>query len=106
MFEKTITCTFTHFLVSGIAYISSWDESEGTINMTPTEVENEADIYKAINDAGFGCRDILYALIKVQACYTNGAKKFVKEEFYNCINPNKEIPENAKDAIINADCWN
>ena len=90
---EDLKCEFIGYKVTGISFLKTWDGTSGCIEMDPTLVEKEEDINSAINDAGFGCERIEYALIRVFAQYQYNALKFLYEKFVNLSNPLKEVPK-------------
>lgn len=89
---ENLNCKFVGFKVVGTAYIRLWGGGSGCIEMNSSLVEKEEDIINAINDGGFGCEKIEYALIFVYAQYEYNASKLLYEKFVNLLHPDEEVP--------------
>ena len=97
--HEPLICEFKGYLVRGASLLLNWDGGIGTIEMNESFVENEDEILDAINDAGFGCQEILAAKIHILKEYDYGAKVFWKNMLVNLKEPGKPVPEKYVDLL-------
>jgi len=71
-FEETRT-PLGNFIVNGTARIKLWGGGSGTIQMNEIEIELENPeeltqeiLYAELNDGGFGCEEIVSAIVDIQ----------------------------------------
>jgi len=77
---KTKTITQTGYLITGVARISLWGNSEGEVEMDKTFIPyselTKRKLLNAINDGQFGCESIILAEVEVFIVYNNGSKEY------------------------------
>jgi len=64
-----ISVKFLYFKVRGMALIRDWYDQVGSVEMTPYEVNDLADVDSKINDGKFGAQEILGAKLRIFAVY-------------------------------------
>lgn len=92
--KESITLNLKGYIVRGVAVINTWGGPTSTIQMNEIVIdealETKEELYDAIrslmNDAGFGCREILGAFVAIYAAYSNedvynSSKVFVETTF-------------------------
>jgi hypothetical protein len=82
---KTKTITQTGIRISGIAFITLWDNNTASIEMNKTFIPNgkitKTNILSAVNDGRFGCQSIDSAEINISITYDNGSIEYDRTLF-------------------------
>ena len=92
---------FSHYEILGAVKIEDWDGNEGYILMEPKSIhlnqkidlENHQNCIQFLNDGGFGCKQIIAAIVGVWKCYEKGGRVFWYEENFNLQNPDEPVSE-------------
>lgn len=97
MIEKPLISKFDHYEIQGAALIKTWDGNVGGIKMeerfTKDDLNDHKNCIPFINDGGFGCQQILSAVVEVFKVYEHGAKTFWYNEDFNLTDPGKKLTD-------------
>jgi hypothetical protein len=78
---KALSLDFKGYSIQGEAHMTLWGGAQGSINMQEVFIEDgqlSADRLKeSVNDNGFGCQSIDYAIVDIYKCY--GEYPYYKE---------------------------
>lgn len=107
--EAPLVEKFSHYEILGEVKVEAWGGGEGYIRMEPKRVyldqkidlENHQNCIQFLNDAGFGCKEIVAAIVDVWKCYEKGGRVFWYGDNFNLRNPDKPVSEEDLDELNN-----
>ena len=107
--EAPLVEKFSHYEILGAVKVEAWGGGEGYIRMEPKRVyldqkidlENHQNCIQFLNDGGFGCKQIIAAIVDVWKCYEKGGRVFWYGENFNLRNPDKPVSEEDLDELNN-----
>lgn len=106
--EAPLVENFSHYEIRGLVKIEAWDGSIGFIRMKPIQVFSSQNIdlevhqkcIQFINDAGFGCKEKLAAVIDVWKVYEFGGKFHWYSDSFDLLNPDNKLSEEEVNQFI------
>lgn len=86
--EKTITLSFSNYVVKGLADVTPWGGGDACIEMDPFNLKSikDEDLLKNLNDGGFGVESINGAICDIYENY-EGTLKFLRTKRVGRVSP-------------------
>lgn len=112
--EAPLIEKFSHYEIHGAVKIEAWGGGEGYIRMEPKKVypdmcgyylgekidlENHQNCIQFLNDSGFGCKQIVAAIVDVWKCYEKGGRVFWYGDNFNLQNSGEPVSEEDLDEL-------
>ena len=106
--EKPLVEKFSNYEITGLVKLEDWTGNIGVIKMTPAiihknqfiDLNNHQNCIEYINDAGFGCKNKLAAIITVWKVYEHGGKVIWYSDSFNLQNLNKKLSQEEYNSLI------